>query len=122
MPQDQIHVGVIGAGYVGLVTAACLAEIGHQVVCVDNDAKKLAVLLSGKIPIVEPGLPEMVQRNVLAGRLRFSGSVAEATEISDIVFIAVGTPPRSDGSADLSFVEAVSCEIGEHLGPGRRGP
>jgi len=122
MTDRSDRVAVIGAGHVGLVTGACLAELGHHVVVVDNDAGKLEVLRSGGIPIFEPGLKELVTRNVDAGRLRFSPSVAEATEASDFIFIAVGTPPRPDGTADLSFLERVSRDVGARLGPGSRGP
>src|SRR5207244_4234260 len=94
---------IIGTGYVGLVTGACFAEVGHHVVCVDNDAAKVEVLKAGGIPIFEPGLEEMVKKNVAAGRLSFSNSTAEGVEKSDIVFIAVPTPPQPDGSVDLSF-------------------
>ncbi len=122
MTQNPDRVAVIGAGHVGLVTAACLAELGHDVVVVDDDARKLEILRGGRIPIFEPGLDELVTRNVAAGRLRFGASVADATEASDFIFIAVGTPPRPDGTADLSFLERVSRDVAAHLGPGSRGP
>ncbi len=102
---------VIGTGYVGLVTGACFAEVGHHVVCVDNDLKKVAMLQAGGIPIYEPGLEEIVRRNVAAGRLRFSGEIAEGVRHAEVVFICVPTPPRPDGSVDLSFVERVTREI-----------
>ena len=102
---------LIGTGYVGLVTGACFAEVGHRVICVDNDAAKVEVLQAGGIPIYEPGLEEMVKRNVAAGRLSFTTSTAEGVERSEVVFIAVPTPPLADGSVDLSFIEKVAREI-----------
>ena len=102
---------LIGTGYVGLVTGACFAEVGHQVVCVDNDAAKVKVLQSGGIPIYEPGLEELVKKNVAAGRLAFTDSTAEGVQKSDVVFIAVPTPPQADGSVDLSFIERVARDI-----------
>ncbi len=104
-------VAVIGSGYVGLVTAACLAELGNRVICVDNDKKKIVSLKKGIMPIYEPGLEEMVLRNKKAKRLNFIFSIKEATEKSQIIFICVGTPSRSDGSADLSAVEKVARAI-----------
>jgi UDPglucose 6-dehydrogenase len=102
---------LIGTGYVGLVTGACFAEVGHRVICVDNDAAKVKLLQEGGIPIYEPGLEELVQRNVAAGRLTFSDSTAEGVTNSDVIFIAVPTPPQTDGSVDLSFIEKVAREI-----------
>jgi len=102
---------LIGTGYVGLVTGACFAEIGHRVICVDNDAAKVKVLQAGGIPIYEPGLEELVKKNVAAGRLSFTTSTAEGVEQSDVIFIAVPTPPLPDGSVDLSFIEKVAREI-----------
>ena len=102
---------IIGTGYVGLVTGTCFAQVGHEVVCVDSDARKIALLRSGGIPIYEPGLDEMVARNVAAGRLSFTTSIAEGVEQSDIIFIAVPTPPLPDGAVDLSFIEGVAREI-----------
>ena len=102
---------IIGTGYVGLVTGACFAEVGHQVVCVDNDAAKVNVLQEGGIPIYEPGLEELVKQNTAAGRLRFTTSTAEGVEKSDVIFIAVPTPPLPDGSVDMSFLEKVAREI-----------
>ncbi|MGD0615495.1 MAG: UDP-glucose/GDP-mannose dehydrogenase family protein [Verrucomicrobiota bacterium] len=102
---------IIGTGYVGLVTGACFAEVGHQVVCVDNDAAKVKVLQEGGIPIYEPGLEELVKGNVAAGRLNFTTSTAEGVKKSDVIFIAVPTPPMADGSVDLSFIEKVAREI-----------
>jgi UDPglucose 6-dehydrogenase len=102
---------IIGTGYVGLVTGACFAEVGHEVTCVDNDAGKVAILREGGIPIYEPGLKELVQRNVAAGRLSFTTSTAEGVEKSDVIFIAVPTPPQVDGAVDLSFIEKVARDI-----------
>jgi UDPglucose 6-dehydrogenase len=106
-----MRLAIIGTGYVGLVTGACFADVGHRVVCVDNNADKVRLLRAGGIPIYEPGLDEVVARNVAAGRLRFSDSVAEGVEQADVVFIAVPTPPLPDGSVDLSFIEGVAREI-----------
>ena len=91
---------IIGTGYVGLVTGTCFAEVGHQVICVDNDPEKVKVLQQGGIPIYEPRLEEMVKRNTAARRLRFTTSTAEGVEESDVVFIAVPTPPQPDGAVD----------------------
>ena len=102
---------IIGTGYVGLVTGACFAEAGHQVICVDNDPAKIKVLESGGIPIYEPGLEELVKKNRAAGRLSFTTSTVEGVEKSDVAFIAVPTPPLPDGSVDLSFIEKVAREI-----------
>ena len=102
---------LIGTGYVGLVTGTCFAEAGHQVICVDKDADKVALLNAGGMPIYEPGLKELVGKNCAAGRLRFTGSTREGVERSDVIFIAVPTPALPDGSVDLSFIEAVSREI-----------
>ena len=102
---------LIGTGYVGLVTGACFAEVGHHVVCVDNDTAKVKLLQSGGIPIYEPGLEEMVKKNVASGRLTFTNSTAEGVQKSDVIFIAVPTPPQPDGSVDLSFIERVARDI-----------
>src|SRR5208283_4138009 len=102
---------IIGTGYVGLVTGTCFAEVGHHVVCVDNDAAKVKLLQSGGIPIYEPGLEELVKKNVAAGRLVFTNSTAEGVRKSDVIFIAVPTPPQPDGSVDLSFIEKVARDI-----------
>jgi UDPglucose 6-dehydrogenase len=102
---------IIGTGYVGLVTGTCFAEVGHHVVCVDNDEAKVKLLQSGGIPIYEPGLEELVGRNVAAGRLEFSNHTDEGVRKSDVVFLAVPTPPLRDGSVDLSFIEKVAREI-----------
>jgi UDPglucose 6-dehydrogenase len=102
---------VIGAGYVGLVTATCLAELGHTVICVDNDRKKLENLRKGIIPIFEEGLEDLVKKNKKAKRLIFSHSIREAAQNSEVIFICVNTPPLPDGGADLSMVEKVASEI-----------
>ncbi len=102
---------LIGTGYVGLVTGTCFAEVGHQVLCVDNDAAKVKLLQAGGIPIYEPGLAELVKKNVAAGRLSFSNSTAEGVQKSEVIFIAVPTPPQSDGSVDSSFIERVARDI-----------
>lgn len=106
---------VVGTGYVGLVTGACLADVGIDVCCIDIDQHKVANLHKGILPIYEPGLEEVVARNVEKGRLRFSTSLAENIEGANAVFIAVGTPPGEDGSADMKYVLAVAREIGDHL-------
>src|SRR6185503_20100109 len=102
---------IIGTGYVGLVTGACFAEVGHEVICVDNNEAKVKLLQGGGIPIYEPGLEELVKKGVAAGRLRFTPSTKDGVENSDVVFIAVPTPPQPDGSVDLSFIEGVAREI-----------
>jgi UDPglucose 6-dehydrogenase len=102
---------IIGTGYVGLVTGTCFAEVGHHVVCVDNDAAKVKLLQSGGIPIYEPGLEDLVKKNVAGGRLEFTNSTAEGVRKSDVIFIAVPTPPQPDGSVDLSFIEHVARDI-----------
>src|SRR5712672_547541 len=102
---------IIGTGYVGLVTGTCFAEVGHQVICVDNDAAKVKTLQQGGIPIYEPGLQELIKKNTASGRLSFTTSTADGVEKSDVVFIAVPTPPLEDGSVDLSFIEKVAREI-----------
>jgi UDPglucose 6-dehydrogenase len=106
-----LNVATIGTGYVGLVTGACLVEIGHQVICVDTDEEKIKSLLSGKLPIYEPGLGELIKRGLENERLSFSSSTEEATERSDIVFITVGTPQAQDGTADMSAVKSASKSI-----------
>src|SRR5271166_2943903 len=110
-----MDISIIGSGYVGLVTGACLADVGHSVVCVDNDQRKVDSLQSGNIPIYEPGLEEVVHRNVSARRLRFTNSIADGVDHSQIVFIAVPTPPQPDGSVDLTYIEKVAREIAEVL-------
>lgn len=102
---------IIGSGYVGLVSGACFAEVGHEVICVDNNQAKIDMLLAGKIPIYEPGLEELIHKNVAAKRLQFTTSTEEGVDKSDVVFIAVPTPPQPDGSVDLSYIEKVAREI-----------
>ncbi|MBI5138057.1 MAG: UDP-glucose/GDP-mannose dehydrogenase family protein [Nitrospirae bacterium] len=110
-----MNICVIGTGYVGLVTGTCFSEFGVHVTCVDNNASKIAALKQGEIPIYEPGLDEMVARNAAEGRLEFSTDLAAAVRDNLVIFIAVGTPPRHDGSADLSMVEGVAREIAAHM-------
>ncbi len=110
-----MKVCVIGTGYVGLVSGACLAEIGNDVICVDAEAAKIALLERGEIPIFEPGLDELVNMNSLSGRMRFTTSLWEGVQASDVVFITVGTPPLPNGEADLSAVEEVARGIGQSL-------
>jgi len=110
-----VKVAVIGSGYVGLVLGACLAESGNDVVSADIDEGKVARLSRGEVPIYEPGLEDLIQNNLEAGRLRYTTDVAEAVRASDVVFIAVGTPPGEDGSADLQHVLAVARAIGQSM-------
>ncbi|WP_400192031.1 UDP-glucose dehydrogenase family protein [Hymenobacter sp. B81] len=110
-----MKIAVVGTGYVGLVTGTCFAEVGLDVTCIDIDENKISNLKQGILPIYEPGLEEMVLRNVEKGRLQFSTSLAEAMQDADVAFIAVGTPPGEDGSADLKYVLAVARGIGENL-------
>lgn len=110
-----MRVTVVGTGYVGLVTGACLAEVGNNVVCLDVDPKKIKLLQEGGITIYEPGLLDLVRRNVVAGRLIFTTDVAQAVEFGDVQFIAVGTPPDEDGSADLQYVVAAARSIGKYM-------
>lgn len=110
-----MRIAIVGTGYVGLVTGACFAELGVEVVCIDVDEAKISALRAGSIPIYEPGLEALVQRNAQAGRLHFSTSLRDELEGCDVVFIAVGTPPGEDGSADLQYVLQVAHTIGENL-------
>jgi len=110
-----LKVTIIGSGYVGLVTGACLAELGNTIFCLDIDQKKIDILNSGGVPIYESGLQEMIARNRAAGRIQFSTDVAAAVAHGDIQFIAVGTPPDEDGSADLQYVIAAARNIGKHM-------
>jgi len=110
-----LKVTVVGTGYVGLVSGTCLAEVGNDVLCLDVDPEKIRILQEGGIPIYEPGLLDMVRRNVAAGRLRFTTDVADAVAHGTIQFIAVGTPPDEDGSADLQYVTAAARSIGKHM-------
>lgn len=110
-----MNVVIFGTGYVGLVTGTCLADVGHHVICVDTDAAKIAALEQGRVPIYEPGLETLIASNHAAGRLRFSTDAEAAVADGGIVFIAVGTPPDEDGSADLQYVLAVARSIGRYL-------
>ena len=110
-----MKITVIGTGYVGLVSGTCLAEVGNHVLCLDVDPKKIQVLMAGEIPIYEPGLLEMVRHNVAAGRLEFTTDVAKAVAFGTIQFIAVGTPPDADGSADLQYLLAAARNVGRHM-------
>ena len=106
-----MDISIIGSGYVGLVTGSCFADVGHNVFCVDNDARKIEALQAGKVPIYEPGLEEIIHRNVSAQRLRFTDSIQEGVDNSQVVFIAVPTPQHPNGDVDLSYIEKVSREI-----------
>ena len=110
-----MHIAVIGTGYVGLVTGACFAEFGVDVTCVDVDQEKIERLNAGVMPIYEPGLEQLVSKNTQAGRLRFTTDVQQAVEQALVIFLAVGTPPKSDGSPDLSFVEAAALSIADYM-------
>jgi UDPglucose 6-dehydrogenase len=110
-----VDIAVIGTGYVGLVTGAGLSDFGNDVICVDVDVKKIEALNSGQIPIYEPGLDTLVSKNVTEGRLRFTTNLSEAIEAARAIFIAVGTPPKPDGSADLRYVEEVAHSIAKHM-------
>jgi UDPglucose 6-dehydrogenase len=115
--MSAMDLSIVGSGYVGLVSGACFAEVGHNVICVDNDPRKVESLQAGRIPIYEPGLEELVLRNVAAGRLRFTNSIEDGVDHSEVVFIAVPTPPQPDGSVDLSYIERVAREIAAVLKP-----
>jgi len=110
-----MKIAVIGSGYVGLVTGACFADLGNEVICVDNNLEKIKKLKSNQIPFYEPGLDNLVKVNVRESRLSFTSDIAEGVKNSEVIFIAVGTPPKRDGSADLSSIERVGKEIGENL-------
>jgi UDPglucose 6-dehydrogenase len=110
-----MKITIVGTGYVGLVTGTCLAEVGNEVLCLDVDARKIDMLKQGGIPIYEPGLEDMVKRNVAAGRLHFTTNVEESVAFGTVQFIAVGTPPDEDGSADLQYVVAAARNIGKHM-------
>ncbi len=106
---------VVGAGYVGLVTATCLADLGNEVICIDVDEKRIEGLKKGIMPIFEPGLAELVEQNCEQDRLSFSLSMEEGVRVSEVIFVAVGTPPKDGGGVDLKFVEAVAAEIAAHM-------
>ena len=110
-----MKITIIGTGYVGLVTGACLAELGNDVFCLDVDQAKIDLLNSGGIPIHEPGLEDLVSRNRASGRLQFSSDVAASVAHGEVQFIAVGTPPDEDGSADLQYVLAAARNIGQFM-------
>ncbi len=110
-----MHIAVIGTGYVGLVTGACFAEFGVDVTCVDVDAAKLQRLTLGEMPIYEPGLEQIVTKNMQSGRLRFTTDIKQAVEQALVIFLAVGTPPRPDGSPDLSYVEAAAGSVADYM-------
>ena len=110
-----MNICIVGTGYVGLVTGACLAEYGMNLICVDNDHQKIELLRQGKVTIHEPGLEDIVTKNIREGRLSFSMNIEESVKSSLVIFIAVGTPSNDDGSADLKFVEEVAKEVGHHM-------
>src|ERR1041385_1511560 len=110
-----MHISVIGTGYVGLVTGACFAEFGVDVTCVDIDEDKISRLSAGEMPIYEPGLEQLVTKNMQSGRLRFTTDIKEGVEQALVIFLAVGTPPKSDGSPDLTFVNAAATSIAQHM-------
>ena len=110
-----MKITMIGSGYVGLTTGACLAEVGHQVLCIDSDESKIAILKAGGCPIFEPGLEAVLKKNIAARRLQFGSDIAEGVRHGEVLFIAVATPQQENGSVDLCFVERVAREIAEHL-------
>ena len=110
-----MKIAIVGSGYVGLVTGACFAQVGHQVICIDNDKQKIEMLRSGEVPIYEPGLEQLVQRNLAASRLAFTDSIQIGVDNSEVIFIAVPTPPQVDGSVDLTYIERVAREIAATL-------
>ncbi|MBA3066601.1 UDP-glucose/GDP-mannose dehydrogenase family protein [bacterium] len=109
--RKGVRIAIVGSGYVGLVSGICFAEIGHSVICIDNNKEKIKKLKKGIIPIYEPGLAQLLKKNMKNGRLSFSDSIKKAVPVSEAIFIAVNTPPRPDGSCDLQYVEAVSREV-----------
>ena len=113
--SNSMKIAIVGSGYVGLVSGACFSEVGVDVVCVDVDSHKIENLKKGIVPIYEPGLDEMITRNVQKGRLSFTTDIASAVKESEVVFICVGTPPDEDGSADLKHVIAVARDCGRHM-------
>ena len=110
-----MNIAIVGTGYVGLVSGTCFAEMGAHVTCVDVDAQKIQKLKDGIMPIYEPGLEELVKRNVEYGRLKFTTDLTEVLDDVEVVFSAVGTPPDEDGSADLKYVLAVARQFGQHI-------
>ena len=110
-----MNIAIVGTGYVGLVSGTCFAEMGVQVTCVDVDKNKVDCLLRGEVPIYEPGLDELVKKNMDAGRLHFTTELCEVLDQVEVVFSAVGTPPDEDGSADLKYVLAVARTFGQHI-------
>jgi UDPglucose 6-dehydrogenase len=108
-------ISVVGTGYVGLVTGACFADLGNRVTCIDVDERKIGVLRNGGIPIFEPGLEELVERNVRAGRLHFTTSYKDGLADTEFVFVAVNTPPGLAGEADMTYARAAAHSIAEHL-------
>src|SRR4030067_2241999 len=110
-----MHISIIGTVYVGLVTGICFAEFGLNVTCVDNNEKQIKLLKKGVVPFYEPGAEELLQRNLKAGRMHFTANIADAVDNALVIFIAVGTPPRGDGSADMKYVEGVAKEIARHI-------
>ncbi|MBI4373013.1 MAG: UDP-glucose/GDP-mannose dehydrogenase family protein [Candidatus Omnitrophica bacterium] len=110
-----MNIGIIGSGHVGLVTGAGFADLGNEVVCMDHDTAKIKLLIRGKIPFYEPGLSELVKKNTQEGRLRFTSDIKEVVRFSEVIFLCVGTPPKSDGQADLTAIENVARAIGRSL-------
>jgi len=110
-----MKIGVVGTGYVGLVSGVCLADFGHNVICMDVDSNKIDKLIKGEIPIYEPGLDDLVERNVYYKRLEFTTSIEKTVQECEVIFIAVGTPPKEDGSADLQYVLQVAENIGKYI-------
>jgi len=110
-----MHIAVSRTGYGGLVTGACFAEFGVDVTCVDIDGDKIARLAAGEMPIYEPGLEQLVTKDMQSGRLRFTTDIKQAVEQALVIFLAVGTPPKNDGSPDLSFVEAAATSVAEYM-------
>ena len=110
-----MKVTVIGTGYVGLVQGVILSEFGHNVICMDVDSQKIKNLKNGILPIYEPGLKDILEKNILENRLTFTTNIKEAVEKSDVLFIAVGTPPDEDGSADLQYILSCAKDIGNYI-------
>ena len=110
-----MKITIYGAGYVGLVSGSCLADVGNEVLCVDVNAERVASLSAGEVPIFEPGLSGIIKRNLESGRLRFTTDAVEAVAHGELQFVAVGTPPAADGSADLKYVLEVARTIGQHM-------